>query len=110
MAPEVPRGRRRRRASEPTPVGDVLSEVARTVGVAPELAVLMTDADAWRRTVGADIAESGSPVRCTDGKLVIAAHDSIGETRLRYAAEVIRQAVNDHIGRDEVRGIVVRRS
>lgn len=107
-SPERPRGRRRR-GGEPTSIGEVLAVSARSVGITPVLAALLSDDELWRRTVGADLAESGRPVRCTDGELVIAARDSVGATRLRYAAEALRQAVNEHIGRPEVRAVVVRR-
>ena len=109
MGAEGRGGRRRRRRGEPTLVGDLLAGSARSVGVAPAMAALISDPEAWRLTVGTDLAASGEPVRCTDGELVIVARDSIGETRLRYAAEVLREAVNDSVGHEEVSRVVVRR-
>lgn len=109
MPSEGARGRRRRRRGEPTLLGDVMSAAAPSVGISPEAAALITNADLWRLTVGADLADSGDPVRCADGELVIAARDSVGEARLRYSAEVLRSAVNDRIGREEVLRITVRR-
>lgn len=79
------------------------------MGVSPELAALLADSREWARVVGTDLAESGRPVRFSDGTLVVAPVDAIGETRFRYAAEAVRLAVNDHLGRDEVSVVAVRR-
>lgn len=101
--------RRRNRDSEPVLVGDVLASAARSVGLSPDMASLVCDSDAWARVVGADLAEAGAPVRFSDGTLVVVPADAIGETRLRYAAEAVRLAVNEHLGRDEVAVVAVRR-
>lgn len=90
-------------------MGEILATSARTIGLTPEIASLIADDAAWADIVGEDLAGSGRPVRFEDGELVVAAMDRIGETRLRYAADVVRDAVNESIGTPCVRCVVVRR-
>lgn len=107
MRPEP--GRRTRRTGEAVSVGEILSAAAGTVGVSPHLAALVSDRNAWASVVGADLADSASPVRFSDGVLVVVASDTVGETRFRFATEAVRLAVNEHLGREEVEAVVVRR-
>lgn len=101
--------RRSRRGGDPASVGEILADAARTIGLTPEMASLIADPREWADVVGDDLAASGRPVRFEDGELVVAAGDRIGETRLRYAADLVRDAVNEHIGTPRVRCVVVRR-
>lgn len=100
---------RRRRGGDPVSVGDVIAQSARTIGLSTGLAAIISDAGVWADVVGEDLAGSGRPVRVDEGTLVVAASDLIGETRLRYAAEVIRDAVNKHLGSEQVRSVAIRR-
>lgn len=90
-------------------VGDVLAEAARTIGLSPAIAAIIADAGSWAAVVGEDLASSGRPVRFVEGNLVVAATDLIGETRLRYATEVIRDAVNHHTDSNQVLSVTIRR-
>jgi len=100
---------RRRRRGEPEPAGAIISRLERALGIDTDAAALVRDRDLWSAVVGDDLAAVCRPIRLSEGTLVVGVADPVSETKVRYSAGAVRALVNEHVGRELVQTVVVRR-
>lgn len=95
--------------SGPSHIGDIVADWSARRGLDAARRLGLGDPKRWSEVVGADLARAGDPLRLDGGTLVIAARDEAAELQLQYAREAIRVTLNEVLGEETVRRIVIRR-
>jgi len=87
---------------------DSLRDVLASLGTAEGLPFDLRDCQIWRvwdEVVGEPIGSNARPVHIRQGSLTVGVREPIWLQELKYQGDIIRQKLNERLGREAVRTI-----
>lgn len=99
--------RSRRASGEPVAFGALLSDVLSERGWESQTAAASV-LSRWESLVGPQVAAHSEPVRLTDGELVVEAESTAWATQLRLLSRTLVGRLQEKLGPDVVRKLVIR--